>query len=218
MGARLDNVKLLSNNESMTKKMVTALCLTAWLLFPWYGAAVEELDNRIDPSGGWRSRMGVLSLMLSGDTLSFSYSSLFAEAAHICDAAGVAGLVGRNEYHYVDEQGTVAFIVSRDAVELKLVSGIASFCGADWPGETFILEGYEALEIREVDVDRTGFHVVMPAPPTKRKAYVVRGDRLETAPCRHEGADTYVLARYRGKKGSTVGLIEEAALSVPLKE
>jgi hypothetical protein len=50
--------------------------------------------------------------MLTGVTLSFSYSAVFGGTAHLCDGVGVAGLVATGEYHYVDEQGAVAFIVS----------------------------------------------------------------------------------------------------------
>jgi hypothetical protein len=174
----------------------------------------QGVDNELDPSGGWRSPLGVLSLMLGGDALSFSYSSVFHSAVHICDGAGVAGLVGSNEYHFVDEGGTVAFIVHPDRVEMRLVSGIASFCGAEWPGETFLREGYEPLTVCRVDIDKSHFHVVMPSPAEKRKGYVVRGDLLETTSCRHEGSAGFVLARFRGPKGTTVGLIREEDLVI----
>lgn len=200
---------------SIIKKRAIQLFLV-WLLafVPVFSVAEHpDMDNGIDPSGGWRSRLGVLSLMLCGDTLSFSYSSVFHSAAHICDSAGVAGLVANNEYHYVDDQGTVAFIVNDEGVNLKLISGSASFCGAEWSGEHFSRDGFEPLEIREVDADKAFFFVVMTSPPDRRKGYVLRGDTLETAPCRHEGSEKYLLARFRGANGGcTAGLIEKDSL------
>jgi len=93
----------------------------------------DAMDNTIDPSGTWESQIGTLSVLQYGNTLSFSYSSVFGPTAHFCLGAGVAGLVGRNRYEYEDEQGTVAFILTEDRVAMETVTGIASFCGAGWP-------------------------------------------------------------------------------------
>lgn len=197
------------------KKILNLLTLLIFFCSPFVRTQEsKDAVHGIDPSGGWRSGLGVLSLMLCGDALSFSYSSVFHSAVHICDGAGVAGLVAENEYHFVDDQGTVAFLVREDGVELKVLSGICSFCGAEWPGERFSREGYEPLELGRVDADKLYFHVVMPAPPQKRKGYVIKGDVLETAPCRHEGGDDFLLARYKGKRGCTVGLIDRFSVQM----
>jgi hypothetical protein len=166
----------------------------------------------IDPSGVWQSQTGELSLMLSGDALSFSYSAVFGAAAHLCDGAGVAGLAGENEYHYADEQGTVAFVVTARGVSLRPVQGVPSFCGANWPGEEFGRESFKAVELRQVKVPQAHFYEVGGLPPRQRPAYVIRGDRLEVVPVQGEGRNTWVLARFRGNRGVTAGLLKNAAL------
>ena len=57
-----------------------------------------QATDLIDPSGGWNNENGSLSLMLSGDELSFSYSSVFGPAVHICDGAGVAYRAGETNF------------------------------------------------------------------------------------------------------------------------
>ena len=117
------------------------LILSLCLVNPAYSREVRT----IDPSGQWQGLHGVLSLMLAGDTLSFSYSAVFGATAHLCDGVGVAGLVADGEYHYVDAQGTVAFSITTQGVKMRTVQGIASFCGANWPGDEFTRPGYKPV-------------------------------------------------------------------------
>ena len=186
--------------------LLLALCLS--LASP----AEPQGVRTIDPSGQWKGMHGVLSLMLTGDALSFSYSAVFGATAHLCDGVGVAGLVADGEYHYVDEQGTVAFTVSAQGVKMRTVSGIASFCGANWPGDEFTPGGYEAVSRCTVSEKKAYFHVVMRTPPLKRQAYVLQGDRVEVVPACFEGGDAWVLARFKGSKATTVGLLRKDAL------
>jgi hypothetical protein len=169
----------------------------------------------IDPSGQWQGLHGVLSLMLTGDTLSFSYSAVCGGTAHLCDGVGVAGLVATGEYHYVDEQGAVAFIVSEQGVTMRTVNGIASFCGANWPGDEFTRQGYKAVTRGTVMERQVHFHVVMRAPPLRRQAYVIKGDRVDVVPTCFEGGDDWVLARFRGSGATTMGLLRKDALKCP---
>lgn len=175
-------------------------------------AYAQEVKT-IDPSGQWQGQHGVVSLMLTGDALSFCYSAVFGAAAHLCDGAGVAGLVADGEYHYVDEHGTVAFIVTEQGVKMKTVQGIASFCGANWPGDEFTRQGYKAAQRCTVTDKKAHFHVVGPIPPIRRQGYVLKGDRVEAAPACFEGGDAWVLARFRGPKATTVGLLKKDALT-----
>ncbi len=187
--------------------------LALLLCLPMLAGAQDS--GTIDPSGGWKSRDGELSLMLTGDALSFSYFSVFGATAHICDGAGVAGLVTDGEYQYVDDLGTVSFLVSGNEVKMRLVKGMVSFCGANWPGEVFTREGFESLTRCKVVSPKAYFHVVMHCPPEKRKAYVIKGDMVEVAPFRQEGCDDWVLARFKGSKAATVGLLRKDALKCP---
>ncbi|EIC20778.1 hypothetical protein Thi970DRAFT_04434 [Thiorhodovibrio frisius] len=175
-------------------------------------AWAARLDNAIDPSGSWRNAQGSLALMLTGDALSFSYSSVFGPAAHICDGAGVAGLVGNGLYHFVDDQGTLAIQVTEDGVRMEQMAGVLSFCGANWPGERFSRDGFAAAEEFRVITAVSHFYTVMLMPPILRQAYVVQGDVVQTVPTQHGQAGDYVLARYIGTKATTVGLIKTSTL------
>jgi len=184
------------------------LCLFLGLANPGNSQEVRT----VDPSGQWKGQHGVLSLMLTGDALSFSYSAVFGATAHLCDGVGVAGLVADGEYHYVDEQGTVAFTVSEQGVKMRTVQGIPSFCGANWPGDEFTQGGYEGVSRCTVSDPKVYFHVVMRTPPLQRRAYVLKGDRVEVVPTCFEGGDAWVLARFKGAKVTTVGLLRKIAL------
>ncbi len=169
-----------------------------------------------DPSGDWNSQIGALSLMLSGNALSFSYSSVFGPYAHICDGMGVAGLVTNEKeirYEYVDESGnTVAFLITKEAVRMEPVSGAVSFCGAGWSGDRFTREGYHSLERCKVTAKRAYFYGLGPLPPEKRYGYVIAGDEIEVLPLKNEGKEAFVLARFTGPKVTTVGLLKKQDL------
>jgi hypothetical protein len=185
--------------------LILSLCLV--------NPASSQEFRHLDPSGQWQGRHGVLSLMLAGDTLSFAYSAVFGATAHLCDGVGVAGLVADGEYHYVDGQGTVAFSVTEQGVKMRPVQGVASFCGANWPGDEFTRSGYKPVTRCRVAVRQAYFHVVMRAPPLPRRAYVIQGDRVDTVPACFAGGDSWVLARFRGSKAATAGLLKQDALN-----
>jgi hypothetical protein len=187
--------------------MVLSLGLTT----PAHSRPVKAFD----PSGQWQGLHGVLSLMLNGDALSFSYSAVFGATAHLCDGVGVAGRAADGEYRYADDQGTVAFTVTGQGVQMRTVSGIASFCGANWPGDEFTRQGYKPVQPCTVSDPKAYFHEVMRAPPTRRQAYVLKGDRLEVVPACFAGGDAWVMARFQGSRGATVGLLKKEALDCP---
>lgn len=165
-----------------------------------------------DPSGLWKGPQGDLSLMLAGETLAFSYVSVFGPAAHICEGGGVAKRVGDGRYEFRDDQGTVAFLIGPDAVRLEPADGIASFCGANWPGETFVRDGYKPPRSCVVSEARAYFHAPGPLPPSRCRAYVVSGDPVEIAPIGQSGEAGWVLARFKGPRGVTAGLLRAADL------
>jgi hypothetical protein len=167
----------------------------------------EDYDNRLDPSGAWESDIGELSLMHHASGLSFSYLAVFAPSAHICEGAGVAGLVGRDRYEYVDEQGTIAFVVSDRAVRLELTEGIAPFCGAGWPGDSFSIERHKPPSRCEVTAERAYFHVTDHLQPERRGAFIVRGDQVETVHVELSFAERMVLGRFVRPQTAAVGLL-----------
>ncbi len=184
----------------------------AYVFLAWTAAFSQEAES-IDPSGVWSNSHGTLSLLLTGDALSFSYASVFGETAHICNGAGVAGLVKSNVYHNVDEQGTVAFEIYGDRVRMLIVNGVPSFCGAGWAGESFTRSRFTAPRRVKVKAEKSRFYVVMPSPPWERKGYVIEGNVVEVVPVQHEDADQFVLARYRGKQAFSVGLLLKDTLA-----
>jgi hypothetical protein len=196
----------------MSKQLRGRRCVVAWLvvaaLLP-VGAVAEddELDNAIDPSGTWESPIGTLSLLQVADTLSFSYAAVFGPTAHLCHGAGVAGLVGRNRYEFEDEQGIVAFVVAEDRVEMHTVDGIASFCGAGWPGDVLPRDGFRSPADCTVAVEKAVFHVVDHVDPEPRRAYVIAGDRVDVVPAPHDPDGEWLLARFAGETLTTVGLL-----------
>lgn len=197
-------------NGQSWHRLLLGLILTLGLANP----VTPQEVRTIDPSGQWQGQHGVLSLMLAGDALSFCYSAVFGATAHLCDGVGVAGLVAQGEYHYVDDQGTVAFFVTATGVRLETVRGVPSFCGANWPGDAFTRQGYKPHQRGTVATSKTHFHVVGPPPPQPRRAYVIRGDRVEVVPACFDGGDDWVLARFRGAKIATVGLLRKNALKI----
>lgn len=170
-----------------------------------------QMDNAIDPSGTWSNGRGTISLMLTGDALSFSWTSVFGNA-HICDGAGVAGLEKQNEYHFVDESGRIAFVITKDSLRLHCIEGSPSFCGAEWPGEIYTRAHFIAPIRCPVSAKRARFHAVMPSPPLERKGFVIKGNVVELVETVHEGAQPFLLARYKGKNATSVGLLQKKDL------
>ncbi|MFZ1728952.1 MAG: hypothetical protein WBQ23_04860 [Bacteroidota bacterium] len=197
----------------MCRRFVSRIILLCTIQFLLCFQVLSQDTDTIDPSGVWSNHEGTLSLLLTGDALSFSYSSVFGEDAHICSGAGVAGLEGQNVYHNVDEQGTIAFEISNDKVRMYVVEGIPSFCGAGWMGATFNRNRFTPPKRVKVKANKSRFYVVMPSPPWERKGYVVAGNVVEVVPVNHDDAEQYVLARYRGKHAFSVGLLLKNTLS-----
>lgn len=191
------------------------LCGTLVLLLTAAGgpSAADPSDDRgFDPSGVWMGHHGPLVLMRAGDTLSFSYSAVFGATAHLCDGIGVAGFAGAGTWEFVDEQGTVTFTTRDDRVTMATTAGIASFCGAYWPGDIFTRDGWTPPFRCRITRDRAHFLVVGPLPPEPRRGYVVRGDWVEAVELVNESSPAWLLARFVGPQRTTAGLVERDAL------
>lgn len=168
-------------------------------------------DRGFDPTGVWYGQMGPLVLVRAGDTLSFSYSAVFGATAHICDGIGVAGFVGDGRWDYVDDEGTVTFTTKGGKVTMEATKGIASFCGANWPGATFSKDGWKPAFNCRVVAPKARFLTVAPSPEP-RKGYVLKGDVVEAVGLVNESTPAWLLVRYVGKKQTTAGLLERDAL------
>ncbi len=191
-------------------KSFRTLVLLGLLASGWAGAQTPD-DRGFDPTGVWYGQHGPLALMRAGDTLTFSYSGVFGATAHMCDGIGVAGFVGDGRWEYVDEQGTVAFTTKGGKVTMETTKGIASFCGANWPGDTFVKDGWKPAFNCTVSASKAHFLTAAPSPEP-RKGYVVKGDVVEAVGLVNEGTPGWLLVRYVGKKQTTAGLLERDAL------
>ncbi|MCU0610301.1 MAG: hypothetical protein MUE60_00755 [Candidatus Eisenbacteria bacterium] len=170
------------------------------------------ISGDTDPSGIYLTTMGDLSVLVGERCLAFSYLSVFGPTAHIYDGAGIAREEEAGRFVWADEHGSVAFVFHGDALRLE-VEGIASFCGAGWPGDTVSIAARHAPSRRVVAVDQAHFHTVGSETPVSRRAYVVRGDTVEVVPTRHGNGEGFVLARFVGPARTTVGLLREHELA-----
>ena len=181
-------------------------------------ASAQPPDDRgFDPTGVWMGRNGPLALMRAGDTLSFSYSAVFGATAHLCDGIGVAGFVGDGTWQYVDEAGTVTFTTRGGQVTMRATAGIASFCGANWPGDSFAKAAWRPAFRCQVTARKARFFAVSPLPPPERKGFVVKGDWVEALDLVNESSVGWLLTRYVGRNQTTAGLLERDALECDMK-
>jgi hypothetical protein len=195
-------------------------CLVLLILFAVLSAApasaqakgVVPDDRGFDPTGVWYGQHGPLALMRAGDTLSFSYSAVFGATAHICDGIGVAGFVGDGKWEYSDEQGTVTFTTRDGKVTMQTTAGIASFCGANWPGETFSGDSWKPAFRCQVTAPKAHFFVVGLLPSAQRQGFVVKGDWVEAIGLVNESSAAWLLVRFVGKTSTTAGLLERDAI------
>ena len=192
------------------KSLRAALLLAAALAISPVRAEGPD-DRGFDPTGSWYGQQGPLVLVRAGDTLSFSYSAVFGATAHICDGIGVAGFVGDGAWEYVDDEGTVTFTTKGGRVKMEATKGIASFCGASWPGATFSRDGWKPAFRCTVVAPKAHFLTVAPSPGP-RKGYVVKGDVVEAVGLVNESTPAWLLVRYVGKNRTTAGLLERDAL------
>jgi hypothetical protein len=171
------------------------------------GVEDGDYDNRLDPSGTWTSAIGDLSLMHYANRLAFSYLAVFGPAAHICEGAGIAGLVGRDRYEYLDGQGTVGFTLTDTEVRMELSDGIASFCGADWAGDRFTTNSFEPPAECLVTAEHSHFHVVDTLDLERTPFNVGQGNQVEVTPTQHTGDDEWLLGRFVGPSITRMGLL-----------
>ena len=196
---------------AFARVLAPAAFLLALLVAPTSLAQSRD-DRGFDPTGVWMGYHGPLALMRAGDTLSFSYSAVFGATAHTCDGIGVAGFAGDGAWEYVDEEGTVTFTTKEGKVTMRATKGIASFCGANWPGDTFAKEGWKPAFRCKVLEPKASFLVVGSLPPAPRTAFVVKGNWVEATGLVNESSAAWLLTRYVGKSRTTAGLLERDAL------
>jgi hypothetical protein len=195
--------------------MLQRICFVMLILFVALGVSAADAtpdDRGFDPSGVWMGQHGPLALMRAGDTLSFSYSAVFGASAHMCDGIGVAGFIGDATWEYVDSQGKVTFTTKNGKVTMRTSDGIASFCGANWPGETFGADSWKPPFRCQVIEPKAHFFVVGVLPSDQRPGFVVRGDWVEAIGLVNESSAAWLLARFVGKERTTAGLLERDAL------
>ena len=175
----------------------------------------DDFDNRLDPSGAWASEIGELSLVHHANRLAFSYQAVFGATAHICEGAGIAGLVGTDRYEHGDEQGTVVFQLAETGVRMELSEGIASFCGAGWAGDRFTTDAFEPPADCTVTAEHTHIHVVDTLDLERTPFTLGLGSPVEAVPARHTGDEAWVLGRSVGPLTTKLGMLPRGAMACP---
>jgi hypothetical protein len=165
----------------------------------------------VDHTGAFESRIGEISIMLGNGEAIVSYSAVFGASAHTCDWVATGRDDNHGAYVFNDGSSVVKLSLTTAGAQLEPVDGVPTFCGAGWPGDRFGKEPAHVPERCTVKAERAFFYSTE-SPPTRRKAYVVRGDGIVTLPCRHEGGAAFVLARFSGPRGATIGLLRRADL------
>jgi hypothetical protein len=165
----------------------------------------------VDHTGVFESRIGEISIMLGNGEAIVSYSAVFGASAHTCDWIATARDDGHGAYTFKDGYGVVRLSLTIAGAQLEQIEGVPTFCGAGWPGDRFSYPPDRAAEQCTVKAERAFFYSAE-STPSRRKAYVVRGDGVVTLPCQHEGGTDFVLARFSGPKSATIGLLRRADL------
>lgn len=197
------------------RRTVLSAALLAALLVafpaPVPAAAGPPGGPAFDPSGVWTGRHGPLALMLAGGRLTFSYTGPFGPDARMCDGIGVARSTGEGTWEYADSEGTVTFTARGGKVTVAATKGIASFCGAGWPGDTFRKDGWKPPFGCTVVAPKASF-LTASASPEETGESVSKGDAVEAVGLVNEGTPGWLLTR-AGKDGRrTAGLLERDAL------
>jgi len=201
-----------------TMNFLTAVflaCLAAVLIGPpasGNASKAAQTSSDFDPSGSWKGKDGDLALIVAGDELAFSYLSVFGPSAHICEGGGMARRVTASRFEYRDDQGAVAFLVTEGGLRMETVEGVPSFCGANWPGESFPRDGYRPPRKCQVAAARAIFHAPGPLPPSTGRSYVVEGDVVDVVPLPQGEGGSWLLSRFKGPKKATAGLLRRSDL------
>jgi hypothetical protein len=165
-------------------------------------AAADEAD---DPSGTLGED---LHLMFGKDEVWVSYRALFHNDQRSCTCLVHARERGPGRFQF-DDDAEFAGVLTRDdnAITIKLTSP-PTCCGAGWPGGLPDGETPDRPPAR-CTVQRSRSYFV-DAGETKTGAYVERGDAVDSVPA--SGHPKLVLARFKGKKKWTLGLLPKADL------
>jgi hypothetical protein len=137
-----------------------------------------------------------------------SYHALFHDDERSCTCLVHARERERGRFPFDDDTG-FAGVLTRDdgGIRIKLTSP-PTCCGAGWPGG--LPDGeLPARPPARCTVQRSRSYFLDDAD-TKTGAYVERGDVVDSVPA--SGHPKLVLARFKGKKKWTLGLLPKADL------
>jgi hypothetical protein len=176
------------------------------------GHAVAQAP--VDHSGVFKSEIGEISIMLGNGEAIVSYGAVFGATAHICDWVATGRAEGNGTYVFKADTDVITLRLSVGGASLEATEGLPTYCGAGWPGDCFGMPPDRRVEACTVKAGRAYFYGT-DSPPARRRAFVVRGDQVFTLPCQHNEGDDFVLARFSGPKGATIGLLRRVDLSCP---
>ncbi|HVZ74288.1 MAG TPA: hypothetical protein VHJ20_18035 [Polyangia bacterium] len=165
----------------------------------------RELVDR-DVTGRYKTEGGSVCLVEGADELWLVYESRWG-ADHSCSCISQAKRQEDGRWTMRgDLNGEIAVTSSEVSISNREVQ--PECCGAYWPGVGPVRNHPAPLERCVVTAPKLSFHA---ADQSLTKAYLVAGDRVEAI--EQELADSdFVIARFVGKKRTTVGLLEMSGL------
>jgi hypothetical protein len=72
--------------------------------------------------------------------------------------------------------------------------------------------GYKAPKTAKIKADKAYFYVVGARPPIQRKGFVIKGNTVEMLPMPSDSGDKFILARFKGAKSTTAGMLRKEDL------
>jgi hypothetical protein len=196
----------------MTTRIGPPLVMAAFLalLAVGRGGALTPIDH----TGVYRSQIGGVAIVLGRGEAIVSYSAVFGASAHICDWIAQGREQNDGSYAFKDNSGVIMLKRTVAGMTLEPTEGVPTYCGTGWPGDRFGYPPDSHGQVQTVRVERAYFFTAAPTP-VRRKAYVVNGDHVLTLPCQHSDGKDFVLARFSGPEGATIGLLRKADLAPP---
>jgi len=151
---------------------------------------------------------GSLGILQGQDELWLSYEDEW-DAAHLCQCVAQARLQSGGTWQITgDLTGVLAFPGGKPAITPE--ESAPDCCGAGWPGVGKPRGKPEPPRSCSVKAEKLPFQDRAGKPT---KTYVIAGDHLDTVALPGGVAEGRVMARFVGKKKTTVGLVAESGLS-----
>lgn len=159
-----------------------------------------------DLTGRYKVAGGAVSILQGTDELWLVYESVWG-GDHTCSCVAQAR---RQEDGSWETSGDLVGKIDETSSEIAISSPQEpECCGANWAGIGRVRNRPAPLKRCAVTAPKLAFHA---ADESLTRAYLVAGDRVDAIE-RHEADSEFVVARFVGKKKTTIGLLEKSGLA-----